>query len=254
MRQDRLLEGHSAIVTGAARGIGWAISQRLAESGASVLLADIDSDVIKLAQSLEKEYHIQSEDYVGDLSQEENCQEMVNKAIRKWGKVDILVNNAGGGVILPFLQHTAETLRTTINRNLWTTLWACRAVLPHMVSRRYGRIINVGADSVRTGLFDHAAYNAAKGGVHGLTTGLAREFAPYDITVNTVAPCAVDTPQLKEAAAENPHLVEKFISVIPKGRPAKMREVADVVAFLALPQTAFITGQVISVNGGSAML
>ena len=86
----------------------------------------------------------------------------------------MLVNNAGGGIIKPFSEHTPETLKATVDRNLWTVLWACWHVLPLMRTQKYGRIVNLGADSVRNGLWDHAAYNAAKGGVHGLTTGLAR--------------------------------------------------------------------------------
>jgi 2,3-dihydroxy-2,3-dihydro-p-cumate dehydrogenase len=168
--------------------------------------------------------------------------------------VDILVNNAGGGVIRPFLEHTPETLRATIDRNLWTALWCCWLALPVMRANRYGRIINLGADSVRNGLWDHAAYNAAKGGVHALTTGLAREFAGDGITVNTVAPCAVNTPQMQAITAANPALAAKFISVIPMGRPAEMQEVASMVGYLAGEEAAFVTGQVISVNGGSTML
>ena len=105
-------------------------------------------------------------------------------------------------MIRPTLEHTEETLRATVDNNLWTTIYCMRAVLPHMVSRGHGRIINIGADSVRTGLVDHAMYNAAKGGVHAMVTGLAREFAGAGITANTVAPCYVRTPEL--AACSNP--------------------------------------------------
>ncbi|MGD5489541.1 SDR family NAD(P)-dependent oxidoreductase, partial [Xanthomonas citri pv. citri] len=108
----------------------------------------------------------------------------------------ILVNNAGGGIIKPFAEHSPETLKTTIDRNLWTVLWCSWYAVSRMRAQRYGRIVNLGADSVRNGLWDHAAYNAAKGGVHGLTTGMAREFAKDGITINTVAPCAVNTPQM----------------------------------------------------------
>ncbi len=157
-------------------------------------------------------------------------------------------------MILPFLSHTPDTLRATIDRNLWTTLWCTRAFLPGMLRRKFGRIVNLGADSVRNGLPDHAAYNAAKGGVHGLTTGLAREFATSGITVNTVAPCAVNSDRLAAFVRDQPEIAARFLSVIPMGRAAELSEVASMVLYLASAEAAFVTGQVISVNGGSTML
>ena len=133
-------------------------------------------------------------------------------------------------------------------------IWGCRTLLPHMLERNAGRIINIGADSVRNGLWDHAAYNAAKGGVHGITTGLAREYAASNLTFNCVAPCAVRTEVVDDLIAQFPEMFEKFVSVIPKGRPGEMKEVAAVVSFLASDEASFVTGQTISVNGGSTML
>ena len=179
---------------------------------------------------------------------------MIDAALATHGTIDMLVNNAGGGVIRAFLDQTPESLKATIDRNLWTVLWACWHALPAMRKQGAGRIINLGADSVRNGLWDHAAYNAAKGGVHALTTGLAREFARDGITVNTVAPCAVNTPQMDAFVRNAPALAEKFLSVIPMGRAAEMSEVASMVSYLASSEASFITGQVISVNGGSTML
>ncbi|MCK9992413.1 MAG: 2,3-dihydroxy-2,3-dihydro-p-cumate dehydrogenase [Alphaproteobacteria bacterium] len=247
--------GRVAIVTGAAQGIGRAIAERLAAEGANLMLADANGDVLKKAVDIVAGAgKVDIITHVGDLAQEDVVNAMVDATLKRWGKVDILVNNAGGGVIKPFLDHTPETLRLTIDRNLWTAIWCCRAVLPHMKAAKYGRIVSIGADSVRNGLWDHAAYNAAKGGVHGLTAGLAREFALDGITVNAVAPCAVATPQLEAFMNKGIALIEKFIGVIPMGRAGDMREIASAVSYFASTEASFVTGQVVSVNGGSTML
>jgi 2,3-dihydroxy-2,3-dihydro-p-cumate dehydrogenase len=243
------LEGCIAIVTGAASPIGRAISLRLHEQGVKLMLGDLDTDgVSDIAEQLG------ALSIAGDLSEETLVRQIVAKTVEHYGQLDILVNNAGGGLIRPFLEHDMESLTATMNRNLWTTIWACHAALPHMVEQRFGRIVNIGADSVRNGLWDHAGYNAAKGGVHGLTTGIAREFATNGVTINTVAPCMVATPMVKAAMEQGNPLIQKFTEVIPLGRPAECEEVASMVAYLASKEASFVTGQVISVNGGSTML
>ena len=247
--------GRVAIVTGAAQGIGRAIAERLAADGANLMLADSNGEALKKAvDGVAGAGKVEIITHVGDLAHEDVVNAMVAATIKRFGKVDILVNNAGGGVIKPFLSHSPETLRLTIDRNLWTAIWCCRAVIPHMKAAKYGRIVSIGADSVRNGLWDHAAYNAAKGGVHGLTTGLAREFAGDGITVNVIAPCAVATPQLEAMMGKNIPLVDKFLGVIPMGRAGDMREIASAVSYLASSEASFITGQTVSVNGGSTML
>jgi 2,3-dihydroxy-2,3-dihydro-p-cumate dehydrogenase len=251
----RALEGKVAVVTGAANGIGAAIVERLLDDGAKVVMADVDEvRLVATAERLSPRAGATPEVEVGDLAEEAVAKATIERAVKSYGTLDILVNNAGGGIIKPFLSHTPDTLRTTINRNLWTVLWCSWHALPVMKARKYGRIVNIGADSVRNGLWDHAAYNAAKGGVHGLTTGLAREFARDGITINTVAPCAVNTPQMVEITRRAPDLARKFVDIIPVGRPAEMTEVASMVSYLASAEASFVTGQVISVNGGSTML
>jgi 2,3-dihydroxy-2,3-dihydro-p-cumate dehydrogenase len=227
------------------------------------MLADIRANNLgALAEQLRRDHRIEVKTYEADLGSEPGAKGLMDATIAAFGRIDILVNNAGGGLIRPFLQHTAQTLEETLHRNLWTTLLCTHAALPHMVAAGYGRIINVGADSVRNGLDSHAGYNAAKGGVHGLTTGLAREFATHDITVNVVAPGGVMTPEIRKMLSPdsdvyNKHVIRNIndlVAMVPKGRFAEMEEVASAVTYLAGEQARFITGQVISVNGGSTML
>jgi 2,3-dihydroxy-2,3-dihydro-p-cumate dehydrogenase len=249
------LAGRTAIVTGAASGIGLGIVTRLASEGARVFVATRDKQDLEAVHE-----HVQTAgSFVGELQHPGIADDLVGAAIEALGSVDILVNNAGGGVICPTLKHTEETLTATIDNNLWTTIRCVRAVLPHMVSRHHGRIVNIGADSVRTGLMDHAMYNAAKGGVHAMVSGLAREFAGDGITANTVAPCYVLTPALAslfESGAAPDRLlrvVEQGTAIVPVGRPGDPSEVAAAVAFLASEDSRFITGQTIYVNGGASM-
>lgn len=252
---DKKLRNNVALVTGAAKGIGLAIAERLAKDGAKLVLADLDAVGLKQAAAhLTSRFDTKVATEAGDLSEQGVAEKTIKLASERFGRLDILVNNAGGGIIKPFAEHTPETLKTTIDRNLWTVLWCSWYAVPVMRKQGYGRIVHLGADSVRNGLWDHAAYNAAKGGVHGLTTGMAREFAKDGITVNTVAPCAVNTPQMVAITRSDPALAAKFVSVIPVGRPAEMEEVASMVSYLASAEASFVTGQVISVNGGSTML
>jgi 2,3-dihydroxy-2,3-dihydro-p-cumate dehydrogenase len=249
------LRGRTAVVTGAASGIGLAIGARLIADGATVFAATRSKEDLDRVY----EHAAIAGGFVGELHEPGVADDLVAAAVEALGHVDVLINNAGGGVIRPTLDHDEDSLRATVDNNLWTTIYCVRAALPHMVFRGHGRIVNIGADSVRTGLVDHAMYNAAKGGVHAMVTGLAREFAGTGITANTVAPCYVRTPELTklvESGQAPPrllHVVEEATAVVPIGRPGDPAEVAAVVAFLAGDESRFITGQTIYVNGGSSM-
>lgn len=249
---ERPLVGRVALVTGAGRGIGKAIAQRLHDDGATVILTDLSEE--NAGTAAESIGAPDAQVFGGDLSNENRVADMMGAIIDRHGRIDLLINNAGGGILLPFLVHTPATLRETIDRNLYTAIWCSYYALPHMKAQGFGRIVNLGADSVRNGLHDHAGYNAAKGGMHGMTTGLAREFARDGVTVNTVAPSVVDTQQVEDIRLTNPDLIEKVYSIIPMGRGARESEVASMVAYLCTDDAAFVTGQVISVNGGTTML
>jgi 2,3-dihydroxy-2,3-dihydro-p-cumate dehydrogenase len=231
-----------AIVTGAAQGIGHAIVARLIADGYHVAVSDIDEPALRAG--LEKHpNHDALLVHVGDLSRSDVASALVQETRARFGRLDVLVNNAGGGVVRPFLAHDDESVAETISRNLLTTIHCCRAALPVMIECGGGRIVNLGAESVRNGLSAHAMYNAAKGGVHGLTTGLAREFAEHGITVNAIAPSIVKTAPVAAFMADPdvlpPELrkvLDESIGLIPMGRPATVEEVANVVAFAASPR------------------
>jgi 2,3-dihydroxy-2,3-dihydro-p-cumate dehydrogenase len=256
------LAGRTAVVTGGATGIGAAISRRLLADGADILVAGLDDALVKdVCGRLRAEARPGAlvVPFVGDLALDGVAEAMLAHADAALGGLDILVNNAGGGVIAPTLEHSAATVRATIDNNLMTTIWATLAALPRMVARGGGRIVNIGAESVRNGLTDHAVYNAAKGGVHALAVGLAREFAGQGITINTVAPSYTRTDELDErrrqgvTSARLEVVIDDAVRLIPMGRAGEVDEVAAAVAYLVREDSRFVTGQTISVNGGSSM-
>jgi 2,3-dihydroxy-2,3-dihydro-p-cumate dehydrogenase len=259
------LAGKIAVVTGAARGIGKAIATRLAQDGASLVISDVNGDgLAALCANLESGGAPNAVAFAADLSSQEGALALLAATQGAFGRTDILVNNAGGGVIRPFLEHTAETFKQTIDRNLWTTIWCTHSFLPGMIAQKSGRIINIGADSVHTGTYSHAGYNAAKGGVHAMVTGLAFEFAKDGVTFNAVSPGGVLTEDLQAMMSDDPEVLAKYkMSVhprevakreIPSQRFTEMHEVAALVAFLASDEAQAINGQIHSINGAQWMM
>lgn len=253
------LQDKVVVVTGAATGIGYGIAHRLLADGAKVAAFGLDQAALDIAIERLGD-PARTAAMVGDLALAGVAEQLLAAVVERFGGIDALVNNAGGGVIIPTLDHTEQTLRTTIDNNLWTTLRTTLAVLPTMVECGGGRIVNIGAESVRNGLTDHAVYNAAKGGVHAFAIGLAREFARHGITVNVVAPSYTRTSELDEAISSGrlparlgTVVIPDAVDLIPIGRPADVAEVAAAVAYLLRDDSSFITGQVLSVNGGSSM-
>ncbi len=251
----RRFEGRNAVVTGAAQGIGKVIAERLASEGANLIAADLKTTIGRAVDEIASRHAgVQVLPFQGDLSQKATAELLIGDARRAFGRIDILVNNAGGGGTQPYENFDEEEIATTFANNLWAAFRCIQAAVPIMREQKYGRIVNVTANAVFGGLTDHAVVNSAKAGVHGLSSGLAIELAPFGITINTVAPAVT----LIESTAERLQLKEppagllRAIARIPMGRPGRMEEVAAAVAFFASREASFVSGQVLRLNGGAA--
>lgn len=255
-----------AVVTGAGQGIGHAVARRLGAEGALVMVCDRSPEgAHRTATELER-HGVAVATFIGDMSAYEQAELLAEETLRWQGRIDVLVNAIGGATrFKPYVEWQPQELLDEMQRSLLPTLWCTRAVLVHMLARRSGRIVNIGAESVRNGLWDRAPYNVGKGGVHALTTSIAREVAELGVTCNCVAPggtnSAPDRIVARYAPSDDPEedsrrerLRERVLSTIPMGRRAEVDEQAAAAAFLASDDASFITGQILSVNGGSSML
>lgn len=244
------LDGKTAVVTGAASGIGRATAQSLAQAGAHVLLGDIAVEAgEQAAEAIRREG--QGAEFIRlDVTDLESIESFKRAAYARRENVDIVVNVAGWGKIQPFVENTPEFWRKVIDLNLFGPIAVSRAFIDRMIERGTGKIINVSSDAGRVGSLGETVYSGAKGGVIAFTKGLAREAARYSINVNCVCPGPTETPLL---AAVPEKFREAFIRVTPLRRLAKPEEVADAVLFFASAQSDFVTGQVLSVSGGMTM-
>jgi meso-butanediol dehydrogenase / (S,S)-butanediol dehydrogenase / diacetyl reductase len=251
----RDLEGRVAVVTGGARGIGRGIVEALAAHGATVVVADLDLDEgRRVAESLGEGGHAKEL----DVTSEASVRGVMSDVIDELGQLDILVNNAGVSRSIPFVDIEEAEWDRVFDINVKGVYLACRAVVPHMMGRRQGKIVNlssmVGKEAIP--LFVH--YSASKFAVIGITQGLAKELAPYDVNVNAVCPGIVRTPlwePLLDQLSENKGISRdaafaEFVDGIPLGRPQDPQDIGEVVAFLASDKARNMTGQGINVTGG----
>jgi 2-hydroxycyclohexanecarboxyl-CoA dehydrogenase len=241
------LEDQIAIVTGAGQGIGRAIADKLAAAGATVVVTDLDEASAKqTAAGLPGAVAIRA-----DVTDRQDVQAAVDRVMQQFGRVDVLVNNAGWDKASPFVDSDPADWDRAIAVNLYGVLHTCRAVLPIMAGQGGGAVVNLGSDAGRVGSSGEAVYSAAKGGVIAFTKSLAREMARHQVRVNCVCPGPTDTALF--ASFAGPKLREALTKAIPFRRLGQPADVANVVAFLASDQAAFVTGQTISVSGGLTM-
>ena len=245
-------QGKTALVTGGGGGIGGATCRRLAAEGAMVIVADRDGAAAEAAAQGIRDQGGQAQAAACDITD----RAQVDAAVAQAGQVDILINNAGWDVFKPFTKTVREEWDRLIAINLVGALNMHHAVLPQMVERRAGRIVNIASDAARVGSSGEAVYAACKGGLVALSKTLAREHARHGITVNVVCPGPTDTALFegfKEGAGDPEKLVAAFTRAIPLGRIGQPDDLPGAIAFFASDDAAFVTGQVLSVSGGLTM-
>ena len=242
------LTGKCALVTGASRGIGRAIAVALAKAGADVAINYAGNEAAaKETERLCAEYGVKTLVIQADVSDGESCKAMVEQVKETFGKIDILVNNAGITKDKLMIGMSEADFMDVINTNLKGSFLCMQLVSKLMIKQRYGRIINLSSVVGLHGNAGQVNYAASKAGVIGMTKSAAKELASRNITVNAVAPGMIETDM---TAVIPEKAKEAMMAGIPMGRAGKPEEIATVVAFLASEEAAYMTGQVVSVDGG----
>ena len=246
------LDGKNAIVTGGASGIGRAISLRLARDGANVAILDLDAAGAARVAGEVGQLGRRSVAAIVDVADARSVGEGVASARRELGAISILVNDAGIGEIAPLADMTEGQWDRMIGVHLKGTFNCTRAVIGEMIAAGEGRIINISSVAGLAGAVGFVHYSAAKAGVLGFTKALAQEVAATGVTVNAIAPGLIDTPILGKAGLAD-DLVKKIVERMPVRRIGRPDDIAGACAYLASEDAAFVTGQVVSPNGGSWM-
>lgn len=244
-----MLKGRTAVVTGASRGIGAAIAKRLAAEGANVavLYCGSKEKAEEVCREITEKYSVQSRFYKCDVADATACKESVNAIIADFGGIDILVNNAGitrDNLLIAMEEADFDAVLDTNLKGCFHMIKACGR---NFIKRKYGKIINISSVSGIEGIAGQANYAAAKAGVIALTKVTAREFAAKHVCCNAIAPGFIKTDMTKDME-EDPRLAS-----IPLKRMGEAEEVANLAAFLASPQSDYITGEVIKIDGGLTM-
>lgn len=241
------LNGQVALITGAARGLGRAISQSLANAGAKIACVDISVEGLADTVAAIRAAGGTAEPFACDVTKSDRVGEVVDEVVKLWGKLDILVNNAGITQDNVIVRMKDEQWDAVLNINLRGTFLFTRAAARPMMKARQGRIINVASVSGLMGNPGQANYSASKAGVIGLTRTVARELAGRNVTVNAVAPGFIATEMTAKLGEE---ILAKVREEIPLGRLGDPQDVSDAVLFLASEAASFITGHILTIDGG----
>jgi 2-hydroxycyclohexanecarboxyl-CoA dehydrogenase len=243
-------DGKTAVVTGAASGIGRATAEAFALAGARVVLGDINEEAGEAVAGALAVRGAEVEYLRVDVTDPASVEAFGKGATARYGQVDILASVAGWGKTEPFVKNSPEFWKKLIDLNLVGTIMVTRAFLDPMIERNSGKIVTVASDAGRVGSLGETVYSGAKGGVIAFSKGLAREMARHNITVNCVCPGPTDTPLM---AAVPDKIKDAFARVTPMHRLAQPAEIADAILFFASSHSNFVTGQVLSVSGGLTM-
>jgi 3-oxoacyl-[acyl-carrier protein] reductase len=246
------LEGRVAVVTGAARGIGRAIAELLAQQGANVVIADMQFDLAQAtAIEIAEIYSRKTLAFKVNVADADSAKAMVEYTIAELGHLEILVNNAGITRDTLIIRMDEADWDIVLNVNLKGAFNCSKAAIRYMMKRRYGRIINISSVSGQAGQVGQTNYSASKAGLIGFSKALAREVASRQITVNAVAPGFIPTTLTNDLS---PDLKDAILKATPVGRMGRPEEIASAVVFLASDEAAYITGQVLAVDGGMVMM
>ena len=243
------LKGKSAVITGGARGIGYAIAERMLDSGAKVCLWDLDEKALQeAAAALSAKGEVATQRV--ELTNAEQVQAAVEGTVAALGQIDVLVNNAGiAGVSKKLWECTPEEWTQVIDIDLVAVFLCCRAVVPGMIEQGWGRIVNIASIAGKEGNPNASHYSAAKAGVIGLTKSLGKELAETGVVVNCLTPAVIKTDILKQISQEH---IDYMRSKIPMNRFGETHEVAALASWLASKDCSFTTGGVFDISGGRA--
>jgi NAD(P)-dependent dehydrogenase (short-subunit alcohol dehydrogenase family) len=243
------LKGRCAIVTGGAQGIGLAIANRLLISGASVSLWDVDEQLLSAAANgLQAQGKLHSCSV--DVTDADAVRQAVSATAQALSRIDLLVTSAGiAGPNTETWDYPPEAWRRVIDVNLNGLFYCCRAVIPYMMKQDYGRIVNIASIAGKEGNPNASAYSASKAGVIALTKSLGKELARHNIAVNCITPAAARTRLFEQLTQEH---IDYMLSKIPRGRFAKVEEIASMVAWLVSEENSYTTGAIFDLSGGRA--